>query len=155
MKAFFLTYLQIPIPQLRQRAWRTASCVPSVARGWQGKQYGPHSQKHVVVRSDLCGGSLRTGTKADLCFAHLRLKWLLRWHLMKASKDTCYPQSPGVRDGGWTVERPKGLGKRRLRKKKILGRLMALKGCRIYRGIQNVLHNPRARCMLRKDVREP
>lgn len=53
----------------------------------------------------------------------------------------------------YTADRPKGLGRRRL-KKTTPGRVVAFKGYHIYWGIQNVPHIPRARCMFRKDVRE-
>lgn len=74
---------------------------------------------------------------------------------MKASKDML----PIVTwcKGWWmeyTADRPKGLGRRRLRRE-ILVRVRALKGYHICWGIQRVVHIPRARCMLRKDVREP
>lgn len=46
------------------------------------------------------------------------------------------------------ADRPKGLGRRRLRRK-ILLTVRALKGYQVYWGIQSALHIPRARGVLR------
>lgn len=54
----------------------------------------------------------------------------------------------------YTTDRPEGLGRRKLRRR-ILVRVRALKEYHIYWGNRSIVHIPRTRCMLRKDVREP
>lgn len=70
------------------------TCVAGVACWCQGQPCGPCSQK-----LGLFGGSLRTGSQADFRFGHLRLKWLSRWSLMKASKDAYSESSLNLLDG--------------------------------------------------------
>ena len=54
----------------------------------------------------------------------------------------------------YAADRPKGLGRRRLRRK-TLGGVRALKGYHVHWGTPSALSIPRARCILRKELREP